>query len=324
MRRFLISLLLASAAASPALAQRTDGGRRFDADRQESRSEARAERQQAREQRSQAHEQQQPTETHGLSNDAPPQARSFGGNDSGHSNAMRIERSENQASGDSVRGWRGRQVEAESTTPTQSQNVQDAPRGPTNWRMHERHVGNVQPFGDRDGASHETAGQDAPTAGRRNIEWRRVPGTASGDLVQPDRPLPRVLRTRTPVVSDTPREGTQPPLRTDFRRRTADVHWDTSWRHNRRYDWWSWRRTHRNFFHLGFYYDPFGWDYRPYSIGWRLWPSYFSSRYWISNPWEYRLPYAPPGYRWIRYYDDALLVDTWDGEVVDVIYNFFW
>ena len=29
------------------------------------------------------------------------------------------------------------------------------------------------------------------------------------------------------------------------------------------------------------------------------------------------LPYAPPGYRWIRYYDDALLVDTWDGTVVD-------
>jgi len=28
--------------------------------------------------------------------------------------------------------------------------------------------------------------------------------------------------------------------------------------------------------------------------------------------------------RWIRYYDDALLVDTWNGEVVDVIYNFFW
>jgi Ni/Co efflux regulator RcnB len=38
----------------------------------------------------------------------------------------------------------------------------------------------------------------------------------------------------------------------------------------------------------------------------------------------YRLPFAPPGYRWIRYYDDALLIDTWDGQVVDVIYDFFW
>ncbi|MGI8612320.1 MAG: RcnB family protein [Sphingomicrobium sp.] len=36
------------------------------------------------------------------------------------------------------------------------------------------------------------------------------------------------------------------------------------------------------------------------------------------------MPYAPTGYRWIRYYDDALLVDTWDGRVVDVIRDFFW
>ncbi|WP_409574764.1 RcnB family protein [Sphingopyxis sp. PET50] len=30
------------------------------------------------------------------------------------------------------------------------------------------------------------------------------------------------------------------------------------------------------------------------------------------------------GYRWVRYYNDALLVDTYSGEVVDVIYDFFW
>ena len=47
-------------------------------------------------------------------------------------------------------------------------------------------------------------------------------------------------------------------------------------------------------------------------------------QYWINDPWQYRLPYAPPGYRWIRYWDDAMLVDTWTGEVVDVIHNFFW
>ena len=42
-----------------------------------------------------------------------------------------------------------------------------------------------------------------------------------------------------------------------------------------------------------------------------------------SDP-KYGLPYAPPGYQWVRYYDDALLVDTWSGQVVDVINNFFW
>ena len=32
--------------------------------------------------------------------------------------------------------------------------------------------------------------------------------------------------------------------------------------------------------------------------------------------------YGP--YRWVRYYDDAVLVDIYSGEVVDVINNFFW
>ena len=108
-------------------------------------------------------------------------------------------------------------------------------------------------------------------------------------------------------------------------RRTNWASWSTS--HGAttaKYDWQDHRRRHRSLFHLGFYYDPFGWGYRPYQIGWRLWPSYYSSNYWINDPWQYRLPYAPPGYRWIRYYDDAILVDTWTGEVVDVIYNFFW
>ena len=130
------------------------------------------------------------------------------------------------------------------------------------------------------------------------------------------------LRNRVPVVSETPREGTQPP---PVATRNHSTHsWSDRWRYDSRYDWQSWRSRHRSLFQLGYYYDPFGWSYRPYDIGWRLWPSYYSSRFWISDPWDYRLPYAPPGYRWIRYFDDAILVDTWTGEVADVIYNFFW
>jgi hypothetical protein len=125
------------------------------------------------------------------------------------------------------------------------------------------------------------------------------------------------------VVSDTPKPGTQPPLPTTTRTTPAPT-WSTNWRHNSKYDWYNWRRHHYSWFHLGFYYDPFGWSYSPYQIGWRLWPAYYGDRYWISDPWYYRLPYAPPGYQWVRYYDDALLVDLWSGQVVDVIYNFFW
>ena len=142
-------------------------------------------------------------------------------------------------------------------------------------------------------------------------------------LRQSERPVPRVMHTRVPVVSNVPRVGTQPPPRTEVRH-SSRPNWSSNWRHNSRYDWHNSRNRHRSIFHLGFYNDPFGWGYQPYSIGWRLWPNYYRSSFWINDPWEYRLPYAPPGTRWVRYYNDAILVDTWSGEVVDVIYSFFW
>lgn len=175
-------------------------------------------------------------------------------------------------------------------------------------------------------------------------DWRRAErgGGATPALVQQrtdtgweplrrhrDQTVDAVRDRIAPIISRTPREGTQPPLRTAADRSGTTAHrwrgdWRRDWRSDRRHDWRDHRRRHRSLFHFGFYYDPFGWNYRPYSIGWRLWPSYYQSSYWLQDPGMYRLPYAPPGYRWIRYYDDALLVDTWDGTVVDVIRDFFW
>ena len=128
---------------------------------------------------------------------------------------------------------------------------------------------------------------------------------------------------RAPVVSNVPRPGTQPPVRFEGRRDAA-VQWNRDWRRDNRYDWRRWRDDHRSRFHIGIYYDPFGWGYQPFSIGWRLWPNYYSSQYWISDPWDYQLPYAPPGTQWVRYYNDVLLIDLYSGEVVDVIHGFFW
>jgi len=130
------------------------------------------------------------------------------------------------------------------------------------------------------------------------------------------------IRIRQPVVSDVPRPGTQPRWRDDGRRHDR-VQWSGSWRNDRRYDWRDRRRHHGSLFHIGIYYDPFGWNYQPYSIGWRMWPNYYRQNYWI-DPAMYGLPYPPPGTQWVRYWDDALLVDVYTGEVVDVINNFFW
>ena len=127
------------------------------------------------------------------------------------------------------------------------------------------------------------------------------------------------------VDSRVPRQGTQPPRRSGYRTsHHSPQRWSGNWRSDHRYDWRNHRRRHSSLFNFGFYRDPFGWGYQSFSIGSRMWPSYYSQNHWLNDPYQYRLPYAPPGYRWIRYYDDAILVDTWDGQVVDVIRNFFW
>jgi Nickel/cobalt transporter regulator len=102
--------------------------------------------------------------------------------------------------------------------------------------------------------------------------------------------------------------------------------WDRQgWRNDRRYDWYGYRHQHRDHYRLGRYYAPhYGHRYSRFSIGFHLGPSFYSSRYWINDPWRYRLPEVYGPYRWVRYYDDVLLVDIYSGEVVDVIYNFFW
>jgi hypothetical protein len=101
--------------------------------------------------------------------------------------------------------------------------------------------------------------------------------------------------------------------------------WDRNWRGNNRYDWQRYRSTNRNAYHIGRYYSPYrNYNYRRLSIGFGLDSLFYSSRYWINDPWQYRLPEAYGPYRWVRYYDDALLVDIYSGEVVDVINRFFW
>ena len=102
------------------------------------------------------------------------------------------------------------------------------------------------------------------------------------------------------------------------------VEWSRSWRNNSSYDWRRYRGYNSSIFRNGSYYDPYGYGYRRFSIGFNLSPSYYRSNYWLNDPSMYRLPPAYGPYRWVRYYDDALLVNIYSGQVVDVIYSFFW
>jgi hypothetical protein len=107
---------------------------------------------------------------------------------------------------------------------------------------------------------------------------------------------------------------------------TRDHHrdWSRDWRRDDRYDWRTYRNNHRSIYQLGRYFDPYGWTYRRFAVGYSLRPYYYRSRYWLDDPWMYRLPPAYGSYRWVRYYDDALLVNVRTGFVGDVIHNFFW
>ncbi|MDP1906696.1 MAG: RcnB family protein, partial [Hyphomicrobium sp.] len=140
--------------------------------------------------------------------------------------------------------------------------------------------------------------------------------------------VPRQSRIR-PIPSTGPEAGQAGPVRHDVRSgrrydRDDRNRWSNHWRNDRRYDWRSHRDRNRSIFRIGFYYDPFGYSYRRFGIGSFLYSNYYQSNYWINDPWQYRLPPAYGAYRWVRYHNDALLIDTYSGEVVDVIYGFFW
>ena len=202
------------------------------------------------------------------------------------------------AAGDSVRNWRGRDRRPVSPTHVQDRNLGVAPTDNVTTDRRPIDDRNVRRVGGGDGAFD------------RNV--RTTPGYGG-----------RVGR----IGRNVPVEGTAPPpVTSEQARRGNDNHrrWTHDWRSDRRYDWRRYRDRNRSRFHLGFYFDPFGWNYRRYSIGWRLWPSYYGQDYWLNDPWQYRLPPAYGPYRWVRYHDDALLVNIYTGTVVDVIYNFFW
>ncbi|RYD87682.1 MAG: hypothetical protein EOP61_35075, partial [Sphingomonadales bacterium] len=99
--------------------------------------------------------------------------------------------------------------------------------------------------------------------------------------------------------------------------------WSRDWRNDRRYGWQDYRKRNRNIYRQPRYEARHGYSYRRWYPGYRFDSWFYSSSFWINDPWQYRLPPAYGPYRWVRYYDDVVLVDTRSGEIVDIIYDFF-
>jgi hypothetical protein len=164
--------------------------------------------------------------------------------------------------------------------------------------------------------------------GTRTYDRRTGDGNRSWDRNQTsngDRTWDRTRSGDGNRTWDRNRSGSWNGRTYSWNRDGRNYSWNHDWRNSQRYDWQDYRRYNRNIFHVGSYYAPYyGYRYRRFSIGFFLEPLFFSQNYWVSDPWYYRLPPAPPGTRWIRYYDDVLLVDMYSGEVIDVINDFFW
>ncbi|ONF95059.1 RcnB family protein [Sphingomonas jeddahensis] len=94
---------------------------------------------------------------------------------------------------------------------------------------------------------------------------------------------------------------------------------DRRWSRN---DWSAYRNQNRALYARGNWRAPFRYnDWRP---GVRIAPVYYGQRYWINDPWRYRLPPVRANSRWVRHYNDVILVDYRRGIVLDRIRNFYW
>jgi len=215
----------------------------------------------------------------------------------------------------------------------------EAWRGQRRADRPDRPVGAVTPQpvaepqqGRRDWSRGDTAARGDRREDRRDVADRRTPS----DRYQTDRFDGR--RNDRDGRRDDRRTDGRRDLRNDWSRDSAwrgdrggswnrgNDRWNRDWRSDRRYDWQDWRGRNRSAYRLPRYYAPRGYTYgyQRFGIGFTLGSILFSQNYWINDPWQYRLPPAYGPFRWVRYYNDALLVDIDTGEVVDVIHDIFW
>ena len=72
------------------------------------------------------------------------------------------------------------------------------------------------------------------------------------------------------------------------------------------------------------YHYPHGYAYRRWAVGGSLPHLFLSNLYYWTNWAALELGPPPPGYVWVRYGPDLLLVDRYTGRIADVIYGAFY
>jgi Ni/Co efflux regulator RcnB len=74
---------------------------------------------------------------------------------------------------------------------------------------------------------------------------------------------------------------------------------------------------------VGPYRRPPGWQDRRWAYGQTLPRAYWAAPYLIGDYWLFALEVPPAGYEWIRSGNDAILVSTDNGEILQVEYGVF-
>lgn len=270
-----------------------------------------------------------------------PAAASAQDRDFGRGNRERSERSERSDGDRPQRAERqGRSERGERAVRVERSDRADRPeRVERAERRLERRMERSEPVREAERVRRMERADDRSINGRRAIAGRQRDG--DNVEVRRERLSPEAWRERMVqssdrsdrqsttdwsrrVVENGDRADRDRDGRRDWRDRGHRRDWSRDWRRDDRYNWYSYRNRYGSLFRLGRYYDPYGYRYRRFSIGFSLWPSYYRSSFWLNDPWRYRLPPTYGPYRWVRYYDDALLVNIYTGQVVDVVYNVFW
>jgi len=116
------------------------------------------------------------------------------------------------------------------------------------------------------------------------------------------------------------RDVRRPDDRRDFGDRRGD---------RGRRDFSNYRNYHQNFrasqrFRAPPYRRPPGYFVRRWSWGQTLPVAFWTRNYWLTDFYAYDLPPPPYGAIWVRVGDDALLIDQYTGEIIEVDYGVFY
>jgi Ni/Co efflux regulator RcnB len=129
-------------------------------------------------------------------------------------------------------------------------------------------------------------------------------------------------RGRAPGAERPPAHGEQYPGPSRYRRVSPPKGWNsrpttvnrTHYQHN--------YQAPRSF-KIGPYVRPAGWVAHHWAYGQILPPAYWTAEYLIGDYWLFGLQVPPAGYEWVRDDDDAILVNTATGEILQVEYGVF-